>query len=144
MRMRKLILVSFIILISIASMAVSCNQYHAAVVIEHDFKIGVEAAQNIEISEHTAGNIDDATHKQFEATFLKIGQGGEATAKLMAANSSKQSVLAEANLISGSLNDLLAEGTLGIKNPTTLNNLKIAIKGVQDTLTNFQTFLGGA
>ena len=122
----------------------SCNQYHQAVVIQHDFQLTVSAAQEIEINEYKAGNIPSDTHKAIQQVFLKIGQAGEQVATQMQANASKQTILATLSGITDSLNTLLNQGTLGIKNPTTLANFQVAIKAVQATIANLQTFLRGA
>jgi hypothetical protein len=116
--------------------------YHNLVLMEHDFEASVKALQAAETNEFTAGNIDAATHQQIEGIVLQIGQGGQQVATLLQQNASKQSILAQVTLIGNSLNTLLQQGVLGIKNPTTKQNLTVIIQSLQAILANFQTALG--
>jgi hypothetical protein len=141
---RLMFIPAFIILISLVSMGVGCNQYHTAVIIEHDFQVAITASQKIEINEFRAGNIPPDVHKNIENDFLKIAQGGEQVSKLMLANSSKQTVISEIEIIITSITDLVNQGTLGIKNPTTLQNFNLGLQTALAVLQNLKTTLGGA
>jgi hypothetical protein len=138
MRKRALPAIALVVLL-----AAGCT-YHNLVLMEHDFEASVKALQAAETNEFTAGNIDAATHQQIEGIVLQIAQGGQQVATLLQQNASKQSILAEVTIISNSLNTLLQQGVLGIKNPTTKQNLTIIIQSLQAILANFQTALGGA
>lgn len=125
----------------IACSANSCK--HKAVATEHDLKISIKAAQDIEINEFNAGNISPDFHKQFESVILKVAQVGEQVSKDMSANASNATVVAELGTIINSLQVLVMEGTVGIKNPTTQTNVNTALQAAIALVKNLQTALGG-
>jgi hypothetical protein len=126
----------------IACSAFACTK-HQAVVAEHDFKIGIQAAQNIELSEFKAGNVSPAFHQQFELTILHVSQVGEQVSKDLAANVSNSTVVAELVTITNSLQTLVSDGAIGIKNPTTQTNVNTALQAAIALVKNLETALGG-
>lgn len=142
MRLKRSMIGLFAVAAFIACSAFACSK-HQAVVAEHDFKIGIKAAQDIEISEFNAGNVPADFHKQFETTILKVAQVGEQVSKDMAANASNATVVAELGTIINSLQVLVMEGTVGIKNPTTQTNVNTALQAAIALVKNLQTALGG-
>ena len=126
----------------IACSAFSCSR-HQAVVAEHDFKVGVAAAQTIEINEFKAGNISPAFHQQFEQTILKVAQVGEQVTNDLAAGASNATIVSELSTIATSLQTLVSEGAIGIKNPTTQTNINTALQAAIALVQNLETALGG-
>ena len=122
--------------------AFACSK-HQAVIAEHDFKVGVQAAQNIEINEYKAGNIPQAFHVQFEQTILKVSQVGEQVSKDLAAGVSNATIATELTSIAASLQQLISEGAVGIKNPTTQTNVNTALQAAVALVQNLITALGG-
>lgn len=142
-RTRKASLGLLVCTVALWSMAFSCNQ-HNLILMEHDFKSSVAALQQAEVNEFQAGNVDAATHQQIQTIVLQLAQGGQQIAVLLQQNATKQTVLSEVNLINQSLQDLLANGVLHVKNPTTQANLRIMLQAIQDIVNNFSTALGSA
>lgn len=131
-------------LIVAIGLSISGCSYHNLVLMEHDFDSGVKALQAAEANEFQAGNLDSATHEEIESVVLQVAEGGQQVATLLKQNASKQSIVAEASIIGNSLNSLLQQGVVGIKNPTTKQNLTIIIQSLQAILANFQTAVGSA
>ena len=141
--MRRSTVGLFAVAAFIACSAFSCNVNHQAVVAEHDFKIAVQAAQAIEENEFKAGNVAPDFHHQYQLTILHVAQIGEQVAKDLAAKAPNATILAEVSTIVSSVQSLVADGAVGIKNPTTQNNVNLALNAVIDLLKNFETTLGG-
>lgn len=142
MRTRKSTGFIFVLAAALWAQAFTCSK-HQVVATEHDFLIAVTAAQNVEIAEFQAGNVPGELHKQIQAGFLKTGQFGEQVAKLLAANASNQTVLAQLMQVAASLQTLLDEGNLGIKNQATLAAYKASVQAAIDIVKNLATVLGG-
>lgn len=140
-RKRKVGLAAVVLLMALSMQAFSCN-YHNLVTIEHDYKSAVQALQMAEQNEFNAGSVDPATHQQIQGIILKLAEGGQAVASLLQSNASKQSIAQQVSNISAMLQTLLANGVVGVKNPTTQANLKIMIQAVMDIVNNFATALG--
>lgn len=140
-RKRKVGLAAVVLLMALSTQAFSCN-YHNLVTIEHDYKSAVQALQMAEQNEFNAGSVDPATHQQIQGIILKLAEGGQAVASLLQSNASKQSIAQQVSNISAMLQTLLANGVVGVKNPTTQANLKIMIQAVMDIVNNFATALG--
>lgn len=138
---RKVRLLVLLIPVLMLTQAFSCS-YHNLVLMEHDFKSSVGALQQAEQNEFQAGNVDPATHQQIQSIVLQLAQGGQQVALLLQQNASKQSVLAEVNIINGTLQNLLTNGVLHVKNPTTQANLRVMLVAIQDIVNNFATALG--
>lgn len=138
---------SFFALLAVASFiacsAFACNNYHTAVMMEHDFELSVKAAQQVEESEFNAGHIEKEYHQQFQTVILSVAQGGKGIASLLQSNATKQTILSEVDMIDQTLQDAVANGTLGIKNQATKNDITAALRAVQAILANFKTFMGG-
>lgn len=126
----------------IACSAFACSK-HQAVVAEHGFKVGIQAAQKIELNEFAAGNITLEYHQKFESVILKVAQVGEQVSKDLAAGASNATVTAELATIASSLQTLVSQGTLGVKNPTTQSNINTALQAAIDLVQNLETSLGG-
>ena len=141
-RTRKLAGFTFVIAVVLWTQAFTCSK-HQVVATEHDFLIAVTAAQNVEIAEFQAGNVPPDLHKQIQGGFLKTSQIGEQVAKLLAANASNQTVLAQLTQVVASLQVLLDEGNLGIKNAATLAAYKASVQAAIDIVKNLATALGG-
>lgn len=142
MKLRRSMIGLFAVAAFIACSAFACSK-HQAVVAEHDFKVGVQAAQKIEINEFAAGNITPAFHQQFELTILHVGQIGEQVSRDLAAGASNATVVAELATIASSLQVLVSEGAVGVKNPTTQANINTALQAAIALVQNLETSLGG-
>lgn len=140
--MKKLTLAIFLLPIMFCTMAFSCSK-HQVVVAEHDFKTGIQAAQNIELNEFKAGNIPQPFHVEFETQIGKVAQVGEQVTKDLAAGAPNATIVSELSTIAGSLQTLVSDGALGIKNPTTQTNVNTALQAAIDLVQNFETSLGG-
>lgn len=141
---RKYSYIGMLVVAFLCCNAFACNQYHTAVVIEHDFQVSLSTAQSIEIAEFKAGNVDAKTHQSIQQLFLKIGAGGEQISSLMAQNASKQTVLTVVSQVAASVQQLQDTGALGIKNQASATTFNLLMQGIQATLANLKTFLGGA
>jgi hypothetical protein len=117
------------------------SQIHKATLAEHDFKTAVQGFQNVEIAEFNSGNIDPATHLQIETWIAQIASGGATLAGLIQ-KSDAAGALAEVNAINGTIQNLLTQGVLHVKNPKTLAELQVALQAVQAVVTSVQTILG--
>ena len=118
----------------------SPSQIHKATVAEHDFKVAVQGFQSAEIAEFNAGNITPATNAQINLYLEKIAQGGAALTTLLQ-NSDSAGALQEIGIIDSTIQGLLANGVLQIKNPTTMSALQTALLAIQAIVTNVQTAL---
>jgi hypothetical protein len=116
------------------------SQLHKATIAEHDFKTTVQGFQNAEIAEFQAGHIDAALHQQIQSWILQVAEGGLALTKLIQ-SSNGAGALAEVNNINVTIQTLLNQGVLQIKNPTTVTMLETALLAVQTVITQVQVAL---
>jgi hypothetical protein len=142
MKFRRGMLGLLLLAAFISTSAFSCSK-HQVVVAEHDFKVGVQAAQTIELNEFKAGNISPAFHQEFESTIFKVAQVGEQVSKDLAANASNTTIVAELSTIAASLQTLVNDGAIGVKNPTTQANLNTVLQAAIALVQNLETSLGG-
>lgn len=117
------------------------SAYHKMIVAEHDFDKTVSGFQNAEIAEFNAGNVPADIHNKLEQGTITVAQGGKQLATLLQQNASTQSITTELNLINVTLQNLLNDGVLQVKNAQTKANLQIALQSIQAIVTNVQTFV---
>lgn len=141
--MRKLILLPAIALAALLLAGCPSN-YHTLVTIEHDFDSSVKALQSGSTAEFQAGNIDAPTNQTIEGVVLKLAQGGQQINTLLQQNASKQTIAQQTANISADLQSLLATGLVGVKNPTTKQELTVLIQATQAVVANFTTELGAS
>ena len=116
------------------------SQIHKATLAEHDFKVAVQGFQNAEIAEYQSGRISQAVHTELETYIGQVADGGAALTTLIQ-KGDKAGALAQISAIDGAIQTLLNKGVLGIKNPTTVANLEIALEAVQGVVTQIQVAL---
>jgi hypothetical protein len=115
--------------------------YHDAVVAEHDFKTGVASFQQAEIKEFQAGRIDAATHQKLESGIEKVGLAGQTLVTALQSGAANATVQADFTTVSAALLDLLNNGVLGIKDPTSQALLKTIVQTAQAILSNVGSLL---
>lgn len=118
------------------------SSYHTLVTIEHDYDASVKALQAGSTAEFQSGNIDQATNQAIEGVVLKLAQAGQQINTLLQQNASKQTIAQQTANISADLQSLLATGLVGVKNPTTKQELTVLIQATQAIIANFTTELG--
>lgn len=141
--MKRSTLGLFAVAAFIACSAFSCNKYHTAVVVEHDFTIAVKAFQDGETNLFNTGQISQAEHQAIEAKVAQVAIVGQALNNLITTNATQQSVTAEMQLLTAAVADLNANGVFQVKNPQAQQSLKLALQAVQDIVANLGVALGG-
>jgi hypothetical protein len=116
--------------------------YHDAVVVEHQAKTLVQAFQQAEIAEFNAGRIALAEHQLIESKFAIVGQAGSTITLALQQGAAQTTVLGDFNVLLQAVQDLNAQGVLGVKNAQSQAVLATALKGLQDVIANLGTILG--
>lgn len=140
MKLRKtqlLLLVPALLL----TQAFSCQS--KVVTTEHDFAVGIAAAQKVEIAVHDGKGIPDDVHIQIQQGFLKVGAAGEAVNASMAAKASNATIVTQLQVLNTSLQSLLNDGTLGIKDPNAKAAFSAAVQGAITLTQNAIIAFGG-
>jgi hypothetical protein len=141
MRKRKLGAIAVVLMLGMFVAGCPKGAYHDAVVAEHDMKSGVAAFQQAEMQEYQAGRIDLATHQQLEAGVEKVGLAAQVLVSSLQAGAANTTVQQNFDTMGQAVNDLLANGVLGVKDTTSKQVLKTLIETIQAILKNIGSLL---
>jgi hypothetical protein len=116
--------------------------YHAAVVVEHDTKTIVQAFQQAELAEFSAGRISAAEHQALEGGIEKVALAGQTVTAALQAGAAQTTALGDVAVLAQAVSDLNANGVLAIKNAQAQAVLTTALNAVKALLANLQTEVG--
>lgn len=138
-RNRKIILVLPLLLLLVA-----CNdKFRQAAQAVNDYSIALSAFQEAEITAHSQGFVDDATHKSIQGAVVKLGQGGQALSTAIRTTKSTPGTVAAVNAALDASNTLINDGLAGVKNPQTKASLTALVLGLRAPLTLIASLFGG-
>lgn len=132
----KFLAVVLLIAVSVALGGCPKSAYHSAVVAEHDFKLGVASFQQAEMLEFQNGRISPEEHQRLEAGVEKVGLSASVLVGSLQSGAANTTVQQNFTTVSGAVGDLLNNGVLGIKNPTSQQLLRALLLTGQAILTN--------
>lgn len=142
MKHRKHVLVLSAILIS--GLIVGCDQsaVKKAAQAADGFSISVKALQQAEMVAHVQGLIDDAEHRDLEGYFLDVANTGlELDSAIRVAQSKPKAVEALQAAIA-SLDRLLNQGVLHLKNPKAKEAMQALILSAKSFLATIAALIG--
>ncbi len=134
---RLLLLIPILLL----TQAFSCQS--KIVTTEHDFAVGVSTAQQVEIAVYNGGTIPADVHRQIQQGFLKVGAAGEAVNASLSAKASNQTLVQQLQVLQQSLQSLLNDGTLSIKDPNAKAAFSASVQGAITLVQNAIIAFGG-
>jgi hypothetical protein len=113
------------------------SPYQKAATIMSDFSADLVSAQQVVISLHTGGAIDDTTYKTVQAAFGQVATYGPQIDALISAQAASPTILAK---VSSALNALsLVATSTGKLDPNTAAQIKVAVQALELLLSQLNT-----
>lgn len=139
--MKKYRLLLVLPLVAWMSMGVSCNKYHDATVVEHNFTIALQAFQQSRMALLQQGEISAAENVQLQGYEKKILLADQAAVTAMNSSAAATTAQAQVQIVVDTITDLQTNGLTGLKNPTSVQILKTALLAADAIAQNFLTAL---
>lgn len=139
---KKTLYAGLIVMLALLSLEATCDKYAKAGQLAKDAAAGVLLAQQTEMALHSAGKIDDATHKAIEQKFLDLSFAGIRLDAAINQEHSATNATQALQVALTSVQDLSTQTIVGIKDQNTQLQLKVLLLAVQTTLNNIAAFAG--
>lgn len=131
------------ILLSLA-LAIGCDDKLLKVAqAAKDFSTSVKAVQASEIAAHDSKLVDDEAHVDIQRIFIDVANSGKELDNAVNVAHSKPSAVIALRASVDSLDRLLNEGVVKIKDDKTRAEISIAIIGAKGLLNTIESVIGG-
>lgn len=109
-----------------------------------DFSAATKALQDAEIQAHELKLIDDETHVDIQRIVIQVAQSGKELDNAVNVAHSEPKAIAALQASIDSLDRLLNEGVIKVKDPKTKTELSLAIISAKGILDSISAVVGGS